>query len=182
MVKVGARSRGILRRSWRIVAACAACVAGSGCASSPEPVAFQNRVFYQYDTFVSPKTAKSTLEVPYPPLDKAVASPLPEYIGVGIIGGRVHLSRPREWVIRAASTEPEHRYIEYVSPNEYMVAIYELVESPLDPWLGVMTRYEDQAKKAGADLLGKRVPMATENTQGRAYLDAARRCPRRRGR
>jgi hypothetical protein len=66
--------------------------------------------------------------------------------------------------------QPEHRYIEYVSPNEYMVAVYELVESPLDVWLEVMGRYEEQAKKSGANLLGQRVPMATANAQGRGYL------------
>jgi hypothetical protein len=140
-----------------------------GCASSPEPVAFQNRVFYQYDTFASPKSAKA-FEAHYPPLDKTQSAPLPEYIGVSVLGDAVHLSRPRDWVIRSASLQDEHRFIEYVSPNEYMVAVYELVESPLDPWLEVMGRYEDQAKKAGADLLGQRVPMATENSQGRGYL------------
>jgi hypothetical protein len=141
----------------------------TGCGSSPEPVAFQNKVFYQYDTFATRAGAKA-FEAHYPPLDKAEASPLPEYMGVSVLGDAVHLSRPRNWVIRSASAQDEHRYIEYVSPNEYMVAVYELVESPLDPWLEVMGRYEDQAKKSGADLLGKRVPMATENSQGRGYL------------
>jgi hypothetical protein len=66
--------------------------------------------------------------------------------------------------------QPERRYVEYVSPNEYMVAVYELLESPLDPWREVEGRYEEGAKKAGADIVGERVPMATENAQGRAYL------------
>src|SRR5271165_6196893 len=134
----------------------AAAVFTMGCASGPEPVACQNKVFYQYATFGTrdPKA----FEAPYPPLDKAQEAPLPEYVGVGVLGSTVHLSKPRDWVLRAASVQPEHRYIEYVSPNEYMVAVYELVESPLDPWLEILQRYEDQAKTSGADFLGQRVP------------------------
>ena len=139
-----------------------------GCASGPEHVAFENKVFYQYDT-LNPAVAQKALENQYPPLDKQEAPPLPQYIGVSLMDGVVHVSRPREWVIRAGSTNREHRWVEYVSPNEYMVAIYELVESPDEPWREVMDRYEAQAKKAGAELLGQRVPMATANAQGRAY-------------
>lgn len=141
----------------------------SGCGGGPEPVAFQNKVFYQYDT-LNPAQAAKSLESHYPPLDKSETPPLPEYVGVGVLGDVVHISRPKDWVIRAGSVQPEHRYIEYVSPNEYMVAVYELVESPDEPWREVMGRYEDQAKKSGADLLGKRVPMATDNAQGRGYV------------
>jgi hypothetical protein len=141
----------------------------SGCGSGPEHVAFENRVFYQYDT-LNPAVAAKSLENRYPPLDKSEAAPLPEYVGISLMEGAVHISRPRDWVIRAGSANPERRWVEYVSPNEYMVAIYELVESPLDPWRDVMGRYEEQAKKAGADLLGQRIPMATINAQGRAYM------------
>jgi hypothetical protein len=141
----------------------------SACGGAPEKAAFQNKVFYQYDT-LDPVQAAKSLEGHYSPLDKGETPPLPEYMGVSVLGDAVHLSRPRDWVIRAGSVEPEHRYIEYVSPNEYMVAVYELAESPLDVWLEVMGRYEDQAKKSGADLLGKRIPMATSNAQGRGYF------------
>jgi hypothetical protein len=140
-----------------------------GCASGPEKVAFENRVFYQYDT-LNPQQAAKSLEGHFPPLDKTESPPLPEYTGVSVLGGAVHISRPRDWVIRAGSVQPEHRYIEYVSPNEYVVAVYELVESPLDLWGDVEGRYEDQAKKSGADLLGQRIPMATDNAQGRGYF------------
>ena len=153
--------------SFAVVAAAA--LAMAGCGSAPEHVAFENHVFYQYDT-LNPAQAAKTLETHYPPLDKTEAPPLPEYVGVGVLGDVVHLSRPRDWVIRAGSVEPEHRYIEYVSPNEYMVAIYETVESPDETWREVMNRYEDQAKKAGVNLLGQRVPVATDNAQGRGYL------------
>jgi hypothetical protein len=141
----------------------------AGCSSAPEPVALQNPIFYQYDTLAGSADAHS-LEQCYPPLDRGEAPPLPEYTGVTVLGGAAHLSRPRDWVIRAGSARPEHRYIEYVSPNEYVVAVYELVESPEERWRDVMERYEEQAVKSGAELLGQRVPMATSNTQGRAYL------------
>ena len=153
------------------LAAAVAVVAASlsACGGAPEKVAFENKVFYQYDT-LNPAQAAKSLEAHYPPLDQNEAPPLPEYTGVSVLGDTVHISRPRDWVIRAGSAQPEHRYIEYVSPNEYMVAVYELVESPLDVWLEVMGRYEEQAKKSGADFLGQRVPMATSNAQGRGYL------------
>jgi hypothetical protein len=156
-----------MRRSLvAVVLVGAACL---GCASGPEPSAFKNPVFYQYDSFAGP-AAKGAIEQHYPPLDLNEAPPLPEYMGVSLMTGAVHLSRPKNWVIRAANSQPEHRYVEYVSPHEYMVAVYELVDSPVDPWLDVMQRYEDQAKDAGADLLGSRVPVATANAQGRGYF------------
>jgi hypothetical protein len=158
-------SSGVSRLALAAAAACSLCA----CGGAPEKVAFQNKVFYQYDQ-LNPAQAAKTLEGHYPPLDKGETPPLPEYMGVSVLGDAVHISRPRDWVIRAGSVEPEHRYIEYVSPNEYMVAVYELVESPLDVWLEVMGRYEEQAKKSGADLLGQRIPMATHNAQGRGYF------------
>jgi hypothetical protein len=147
----------------------ASAAAAAGCASAPEHVAFENKVFYQYDT-LNPAIAAKALEAAYPPLDKQETPPLPQYVGISLMNGAVHISRPRDWVIRAGSTNAEHRWVEYVSPNEYMVAIYETVESPSEPWFEVMGRYEDQAKKNGAELLGQRVPMATANAQGRGYL------------
>jgi hypothetical protein len=148
-----------------VAAACWLCA----CGGAPGKAAFQNKVFYQYDT-LGPVQAAKSLEQHYPPLDQSETPPLPEYIGVSVLGDAIHISRPRDWVIRAGSVQPEHRYIEYVSPNEYIVAVYELVDSPRDAWLEVMGRYEDQAKKAGAELLGKRIPMATINAQGRGYF------------
>jgi hypothetical protein len=159
---------GMLRVGVPFLAAIVLVGALPGCASGPEHVAFENKVFYQYDT-LNPAVAAKSLENRYPPLDKAEQAPLPEYMGISLMDGVVHISRPRDWVIRAGSTNREHRWVEYVSPNEYMVAIYETVEAPDEPWREVMGRYEDQAKKAGAELLGARVPMATVNAQGRAY-------------
>ncbi|MDF2698432.1 MAG: hypothetical protein K0S65_6816 [Labilithrix sp.] len=95
---------------------------------------------------------------------------LPEYIGVSVLGGSVHLSRPANWKIRRISTTPERRFIEYVSPNQYLFAIYERVDSPQDPWGGVLERYETDTKASGAELVGGRVPIATWNTQGREFV------------
>jgi hypothetical protein len=144
-------------------------LASIGCSGGPEAGAFQNRVFYEYDTLGNGVDARA-LEQRYPPLDLAEKSPLPEYVGISLMDGAVHLSRPRNWVVRAASGRAERRFLEYVSPNEYMVAVYELVDSPDDPWLDIMTRYEDQADKSGANLVERRVPMATWNAQGRGYV------------
>lgn len=151
------------------LAAVLSALSGVACASGPDPVALKNAVFYQYDSTGAAKVSEA-LEAPYPPLDKAEASPLPTYMGVSLLNGVVHLSRPSDWVIRVGSTQVEHRHIEYVSPKEYLVAVYELVESPRDPWREMMGRYEEQAKKSGADFVGQRVPMATTNAQGRGYL------------
>jgi hypothetical protein len=153
----------------RLLAAALACVPLAACSSAPEPVAFQNPIFYQYDSLAGSAEAQS-LEQRYPPLDKSEAPPLPEYTGVAVLGGAVRISRPRDWVIRAGSLRPERRYVEWVSPNQYVVAVYELAESPDETWRDVMARYEEQATKSGAELLGAHVPMATYNAQGRAYF------------
>jgi hypothetical protein len=140
-----------------------------GCASGPPPLALENRVFYQYDDQPS-SSGKNPFERPYPPLDRKAQGGLPEYIGVSILGGTVHLSRPNTWRIRRASLTAERRYIEYVSPNEYLFAIYERTDSPVDPWRDVLARYEEDAKAKGAEIVGSRVPIATWNAQGRQYI------------
>src|SRR5215831_7279412 len=89
----------------------------SGCSAGPDPIAFQNRVFYHYD---DPFADISAFEQRYPPLDLSEQAPNPEYIGVTVIGGSIHLSRPKNWVMRTESNKPTERYIEYVSPNEYI--------------------------------------------------------------
>ncbi len=161
---------GPMHRRWPLaflgVAALAS--AATGCARQvPEPVAFENRVFYHYyDVDADP----SAFEKRYPPLDLGEERPNPEYLGVSVIGQSIHLSRPKHWVIRTASNKPEERFIEYVSPNQYLFSIYERVDSPEDLWREVMGRYEAEAKVHGAELLGSRVPVATANAQGRGYL------------
>jgi hypothetical protein len=133
----------------------------------PDPVAFENRVFYNWD---DPNADPAPFEQRYPPLDLGEQAPNPEYIGVSVIGANIHLSRPKNWVIRTASNKPEERFIEYVSPNEYLFTIYERVDSPDDVWREVMDRYEQAVKADGAEMLGSRVPVSTWNAQGRAYV------------
>ncbi len=147
---------------------CAA-LGASGCSSGPAPIAYENRVFYNYGFGGGPADA-AAFEKPYPPLDLAEKAPNPEYIGVCVVGGYVCISRPRNWVIRAANNQPGSRFIEYVSPNEYIFAIYERRDPPDELWRDVLDRYEEDAKKAGAELLGSRIPVATWNAQGRAYV------------
>jgi hypothetical protein len=143
-------------------------LATTGCRSAPEPIAFENRVFYQYDE-ASSRNIKD-FEDDYPPLNLAEKSPNPEYVGKTILGGTIHISRPKNWVLRAGRNKPEERYVQYVSPNEYMFAIYERVDSPEDLWRDIMNRYEEDAKNNAAEIVGGRIPIATWNAQGRAYV------------
>ena len=111
----------------------------------------------------------SGLETAYPPLDRAETPGGPPWIGVTVLRGGVHLSRPSHWTIRDAGVDPGHAYIQYVSPNAYSFAIYERSDAPTDLWRDVEQRYEDDVATAGAKVVGKRVPVATATNQGRAY-------------
>ncbi len=138
----------------------------SGCKSAPDPIAFQNRVFYHYyDADADP----SLFEQRYPPLDLAAQGENPDYLGYAVVGSTVRISRPTNWVMRTASNKAEERFVEYISPNQYVFTIYERLDSPLDLWREVMGRYEQTTKDQGAELIGVRVPVATWNTQGRGY-------------
>ena len=140
------------------------------CGGGPPPaVALENRTFYQYDDMPTASGA-SPFERPYPPLDAKGTAGLPDYVGVSLLGGTVHLSRPAGWRIRRASLTPARRYVEYVSPNEYVFAVYERIDAPQDPWRDVLGRYEEDVKTKGATLLGQRIPVATWNAQGREYV------------
>jgi hypothetical protein len=66
------------------------------------------------------------------------------------------------------SNEPGRRYVQYVSPKEYVFAVYEWPDHADAPWREVIARYEGAAKAAHAELIEQRVPMATWNTQARA--------------
>lgn len=137
-----------------------------GCASGPPRSALENKVFYQYDDLVAGNAA----EQPYPPLDQKAQPGLPECVGVSILEGTVRFSRPANWKIRRLSMSPKRRFVEYVSPSEYVFAIYERTDSTGDSWREVQGRYEVDVKEAGAELLGGGVPVATANAQGRAYV------------
>jgi hypothetical protein len=139
----------------------------AGCASGPPSLALENKTFYQYDDQAG-GSPLDRVERPYPALDwQGTAG---AYVGVSILGGAARLSRPRSWHIRRASLIAEHRFIEYVSPHAYLVAIYERTDSPEESWLDILSRYEGDAKRQGIELLGQRIPIATHTTQGREYL------------
>lgn len=143
-----------------------ACAAA--CSSGDLAVAQHNRVFYAWETIGARSTA--THETPYPPLDFHPESGAVEYKGVEVLEGAVRLSRPVNWVIRAASHAPGGRYIQYVSPNEYIFSVYERNELPDALWTDVLARYEKDLKAAKAEVVHSAVPLAMWNAQARAYL------------
>lgn len=139
-----------------------------GCGGGIESVAEQNKTFYAYDS--ASKDLVDQFEAAYPPLDYKSEPPNPEYHGVSVLAGHVHVSRPTEWLLRKASNEPGRRYVQYISPKEYVFSIYEWPDHPDAPWREVIGRFEDAAKKDHAELLEQRIPMATWNGQARAYV------------
>lgn len=150
----------------------------SACSGGDPGVAQRNQVFYETEMFGA--ALQNEFETPYPPLDKKAATETPEYTGVTVLHGKVHLSRPTSWLIRSASNQGGRRYIQYVSPNEYMVSLYERAELPNAPWHDVIGRYEKDLKESRAEIVAAAVPMATWNGQGRAYL-VRRRVPGAKG-
>ena len=140
-----------------------------GCGpSTPDPVAFQNRTFYDY--IFNGALDVAAFEKPWKPWDLPEQKPNPEYKGVAILNEKVHISRPVNWVIRDANNASGRRFIEYVSPNAYVFAIYERMDRPNELWRDIMNRYEQDVKDAGAQIVGSRIPMATYNAQGREFI------------
>jgi len=137
-----------------------------GCKGGPPPAAAENHTFYQYDD--QPGGTTSAFETPYPSLDYKDGNV--EYIGVSILGGTVHFSRPKNWIIRRASLTAQKRFIEYVSPHQYIFSVYERLDFPSDTWTEVLTRYEEDAKTSGAEVIAGRVPVASLSAQGREYV------------
>lgn len=146
----------------------------AGCGGGIVSVAERNRTFYAYDT--ASKDLIELFEQPYPPLDLKAEPPRPEYRGVSVLAGHVHVSRPVDWTLRKASNEPGRRFVQYVSPKEYVFAVYEWPDHADAPWREVIDRYEEAAKSSRAELLERRIPMATWNAQARAYV-VRRRVP-----
>ncbi|WP_394822126.1 hypothetical protein [Pendulispora albinea] len=138
----------------------------AGCKGGPPASATQNHTFYQYDDH--PGGTTSAFETPYPALDHKDGDV--EYIGVSILGGTVHFSRPKNWIIRRASLTYQKRFIEYVSPRQYVFAVYERLDFPSDSWGDVLSRYEEDAKTSGAEVVAGRVPVASLTAQGREYV------------
>lgn len=138
------------------------------CGGGPSAIATQNRTFYDWAVPTEGAGVRE-FEERYPPLDLAAAQPFPEYVGVTVLRHGIHLSKPKNWILRDASNQPGQAYVGYISPNAYSFAVYERPESTQTPWLDLMKRYEDDAQSLGAKIAGKRVPVATGIGQGRAY-------------
>ncbi len=154
--------------------AAVACLASAGwllagCGGGVPAIAESNRVFYAYDS--ASAELQDQFEQPYPPLHKkkALAEEL-DYQGVTVLNGRVHLSRPTDWVLRSATNEPGRRFISYISPRQCVFAVYEWPDRPDAPWREILGRYEDQVKTSHAEIVERRAPMASWNGQGRAYV------------
>jgi hypothetical protein len=152
------------------------CLWGCG---GPSEGATKNRTFYDWAVATNASGAKE-FEERYPPLDFGAQAPSPEYVGVTVLRRGIHLSKPKNWILRDASNQPGQAYVGYISPNAYSFAIYERPESPSDPWRDMLKRYEDDTQSLGAKMTGKRVPVATGVGEGRAYsvqrnVEAAKR-------
>jgi hypothetical protein len=159
-----------------IGAACALMLANCG---GPHPTAFKNKVFYDYGAD-GVQDLSALFETHYPPLDLGPVQPNPEYRGVTILNGLVRFSRPINWRIRRASNDETQRFVEYVSPRQYMVSIYERTEPADAPWHEVMKSYEEQVKADGAQIIGKPYPGATWNSQARVYdVERSIKAPKR---
>ncbi len=146
----------------------------SACGGGDAGVAVRNPVFYDNTTIGG--DLGSRFETPYPPLDLAEREPNPPYQGVEILDRKVRISRPSNWIVRAASGLPGDRYIQYLSPREYIFSVYERNELPNATWADVIARYEENLKANKAEIIHQAVPMATFNGQGRSYL-VRRRIP-----
>jgi hypothetical protein len=149
-----------------------------GC-GGPSEGATKNRTFYDWTVATGDAGAKE-FEERYPPLDLAAQEPNPEYIGVTVLRRGIHLSKPKNWLLRDASNQPGQAYVGYISPNAYSFAIYERPEYVGDPWRDMLKRYEDDSQALGAKITGKRVPVGVGIGQGRAYsversVEAAKR-------
>lgn len=136
------------------------------CASPPAPQAYDNRVFYEYDAGGEGNLSE-VLERPFDDLD--IQSSARDFDGVEVLGGVARYSRPRDWVIRGGSLRAEAKFIEYVSPRQAVISVYERLESPEDTWGVILERYEKDTEAQGGLFQGKAVPIATFDSQGRAY-------------
>jgi hypothetical protein len=156
----------VIRRALSVAFVSGALAGATGCGSH-HAQGPQDHVFYQTDSVAGP--AAQATEWAYSPLDAPSVPPLSAYDGVSVFDGTVHLSRPRTWIVRSAGGPPKRRYVEYVAPHAYLFTMYEL-DDAVGSWSDVLAEYEDEATKSGAEFMSKRVPMATANGQGLAYV------------
>lgn len=163
------RSEGsFTRRSTATLAVVAALGAvAAGCGGSPTAPA-QDQVFYLHGGGVIDRNY--SWETYFKPLDIPASERVPRIVGVGVLNGDVRLGRPIDWYVRSADLTPQHRYISYQSPRQFIFSVYERIDSTQDTWTDVQRRYEADVASQGSQILAGRMPVATANTQGRGYL------------
>jgi hypothetical protein len=149
------------------VAAVALALAAWGCGGSPTAPQ-RDDVFYLHGGGVVDKN--TSLEQYFPPLNQKETPRTPRIVGVGILNGDVRFGRPIDWYIRGADYSPEHRFISYQSPRQFLFTIIERVDSPEETWTDVLRRYEADVQQEGSQFLAARMPVGTANTQGRGYI------------
>jgi hypothetical protein len=139
----------------------------SACGGSPTAPQ-RDDVFYLHGGGVIDNN--ESYETYFSKLDAQATERLPRIVGVGIFRGDVRMARPIDWSVRAADYTPGQRFISYQSPRQFLFSVYERVDGPDDSWPDVLKRYEGDVDRQGADVLAKRLPVATANSQGRGYL------------
>ena len=138
-----------------------------GCGGSPTAPQ-RDEVFYLHSTGISDRSY--SWETYFKPLDQSQNERLPRIVGVGVLLGDVRFGRPIDWVIRSADYTPQHRFISYQSPRQFLFSIFERVDHPDDTWTDVLRRYEADVDEQGSQILSSRAPFATANTQARSYV------------
>jgi hypothetical protein len=161
------RSAGMLR-SVIPFAALAAAVSAAGCGGSATAPSRDETFYLHSGTGIIDKNA--TWETYFKPLDLPASQRTPRMVGVGVMNGDVRLGRPVDWFIRGADYTPQHRFISYQSPRQFLFSIYERVDSPEDTWTDVLRRYEADIDEQGSQIIASRMPTGTANTQGREYF------------
>ncbi len=140
----------------------------AGCGGSPTAPA-QDKVFYLHGSNLADKK-NNGWETYFKPLDAEPSERTPRVVGVGVLNGDVRLGRPIDWYVRSADYTPQRRHISYQSPRQFLFSIYERIDSPEDTWTDVERRYEADVSAEGSTILSGRMPVATANGQGRAYI------------
>src|SRR5689334_16376710 len=94
------------------------CAAGAlGCGGSPTAPS-RDDVFYIHPTGIIDRNA--SWEVYFKPLDLPATERTPRIVGVGLMNGDVRMGRPIDWYIRGADYTPQHRFIQYQSPRQFL--------------------------------------------------------------
>lgn len=142
----------------------AALVLGLGCAGAQQPS--NNRTFYDWSLGdrAASEFERSLAGLNWPPQQRE-----PDFVGVEVLQGAVHFSRPSSWLMRNASNRPEAAYVHYVSPNAYSFVIYQRPYTPGQSWSELCASYEAELAAAGSKVLGRDIAVATSRGQGRAY-------------